>query len=168
MDTIIDKCQVEILAFCYRKLKGSSLAQDITQDTFVKYLSKGKYKNKPLEEARKLLLQIANHKIIDYYRQSNRQREIIKDYQSHFNFLDSNDFKNREFFAKTKINLVVQKIETGKIELSVLEKLIYVAIFKDNIPYNSNVELAEVSGLNVKKVASAKKTLFRKIVKYFK
>lgn len=144
------------------------MAEEIAQDTFVKYFNT--YAEKPLEEAEKILFRIAKNKVKDYYRQNNRRGEIFEDYLRCLSFFDFNyhDFVERELFAKDKIEAIKKAIEDEEIQLNELETLVYEATFEQNVPFKSNMEIAEVSGIKKDKMVSAKKTFLRKIKKYFK
>lgn len=61
----------KIYRYCYFKVKNKEIAEDITQETFLKYFSQTSYINrgKPLA----YLYTIAKNLCIDYYRGNNRE-----------------------------------------------------------------------------------------------
>ncbi|SHI66208.1 RNA polymerase sigma factor [Lutispora thermophila] len=64
----------KIYRYCYSKVKNKDIAEDLTQETFLKYFNHTSYINrgKPLA----YLYTIAKNLCIDFYRKSNREEDL--------------------------------------------------------------------------------------------
>src|SRR5437870_2967008 len=77
-EELVKRYLADIRSFIYRKVKNSTVAEELTQDTFFKafanirngnYHSNGKFKN--------YLFRIAQNTVIDYFRKKNREAEVV-------------------------------------------------------------------------------------------
>ena len=62
----------KIYRYCYFRLRDRQTAEDITQESFLRYLEK--YQGNTLEQALKCLYTIARNLCIDEYRRCSRER----------------------------------------------------------------------------------------------
>ncbi len=68
LKAFVQKHYPQILKYCYRRLNGSNLAEDITQETFENFF-RNLYRYEHYGKARNYLYTIAGHLCRNYYRQ---------------------------------------------------------------------------------------------------
>ena len=162
MDTIIEKFRVQIFVYCLKELSDQYLAEEITQESFVRYYVSYFGKNLKDYETRSLLYKIAGNLITDYW----RKERSYENYLSNFN--KPHALLEDDIYNKLLLESISQACLSGEIFLTQLEKEVFELIFNKGFDPKSNIEMARESGLEGDKVKNAKKTLLNKIRNHFK
>ncbi|MBC8587076.1 RNA polymerase sigma factor [Paratissierella segnis] len=118
----------KIYRYCYFKVNNKEIAEDLTQETFLKYFSQTSYINrgKPLA----YLYTIAKNLCVDYYRNNNKEKK-----------LDTEILVN-DTISKVETNLTVrQAVSTLPKDLQELLLLRYANELKVN-------EIASIMGIS--------------------
>jgi RNA polymerase sigma-70 factor (ECF subfamily) len=149
--TLYKKHVKQIRNFIYYRSGDSDLADDITQETFIKLWEK-QFEIKD-RELKSLLYKIANDKFLDQV----RRKKIEIDYCSELKF------KFKEHIEQTKDNIATkQKCEKALSVLTEKERTVFLMNKKDEIPY---IEIAECLNISLKAVEKRMKQAIDKLKK---
>ena len=91
----------KIYRYCYFRLRNQQTAEDITQETFLRYLEK--YQGNTVEQALKCLYTIARNLCIDEYRRCSKERSFEFETKSTSNDEAVNDSMQDTFMQKSLI-----------------------------------------------------------------
>lgn len=161
MKTIINQYFNAIYAFCLRNVSSIEAAEDVTQETFLHFMEHYHNSGKTIEHPSALLYQIARNLIYDQSRKKNvrvsYRRNLIEP------VIDLEDYLSD--------NLLLKNIQTAVdqewIILKPMERRVYNAIYSLTVNPKSNKEIALATGLDVEKVETSKRSLFKTLRAYF-
>lgn len=132
---IYNKYINQIFRFIFLKTSSQEIAEDLTSEVFIKAFEKFKEDPKIVKNMRAFLYQIARNKIIDFYRQREKETNIsIDDYKG---LSDDN-----------------QDLEK-KIHLDSQMERVRIALANINPDYQDVILMRYVDGLSIAEIASA-------------
>ena len=137
----------KIYRYCYFKVKNKEIAEDLTQETFLKYFNQTSYisRGKPMA----YLYTIAKNLCIDFYRKSNRYESLNEE------MIGSGDNVDNDDITVFETNFIIkQAVSTLPIELQELLLL----RFANELGINEIANIMKISRFSV----------YRKLNKAFK
>lgn len=118
----------KIYRYCYFKVNNKEIAEDLTQETFLKYFTQTSYINRG--KSLSYLYTIAKNLCVDYYRKNNKEKKLYT------------EILENDAISKVETNLTVrQAVSTLPIDLQELLLLRYANELKVN-------EIANIMGIS--------------------
>jgi len=128
----------KIYRYCYFKVKNKEIAEDLTQETFLKYFNQTSYisRGKPMA----YLYTIAKNLCIDFYRKSNRYESLNEE------MIGSGDNVDNDDITVFETNFIIkQAVSTLPIELQELLLL----RFANELGINEIANIMKISRFSV-------------------
>ena len=128
----------KIYRYCYFKVKNKEVAEDLTQETFLKYFNQTSYisRGKPMA----YLYTIAKNLCIDFYRKSNRYESLNEE------MIGSGDNVDNDDITVFETNFIIkQAVSTLPIELQELLLL----RFANELGINEIANIMKISRFSV-------------------
>lgn len=127
----------KIYRFIYFRISDENLAQDFTNDTFIKILS---YLNQgqEIESFQSFLYQTARNLIIDFYRQKGQAEMPIDE------FVSENIPEERDLVAEVEDKFEIEKIQSALSQIPDHYREVIVLRFIEDLPFK---EVAKIIGL---------------------
>jgi len=136
------KYVAQIRNYIYYRSGDVDLADDITQEVFIKIYQNNKWRN---DDVKSLLYKMAGDLFIDYVRKKNLEREYQKNIKFEFTEQNNDEYKNE----------ILQKCEKALSVLSDNERLVFLMNKKDGITYKDIAESLDISVKAVEKRMSS-------------
>jgi len=132
---IYDKYIDQIYRFIFLKTNSQEVAEDLTSEVFIKAFEKFKEDPKIIKNMRAFLYQVARNRVIDFYRQRNKEDNIsVDDYKG---ISDSNQDLEKKIYLDSQM----EKIK--------------IALANINSDYQDVILMRYVDGLSIGEIASA-------------
>lgn len=139
IEYLITKYNALVYKICYNFVSSQTLAEDLTQETYINYYKlKEKYENLTEAEQKNILCKIALNKCRDYLRSKTLKLENLSDGEESLELIKSDDIMEY-ILSKEKSEYVCK------------------CIFKLNEPYKSLIYNYYIEGMTLDELAHAKK-----------
>lgn len=134
---LYDYYRDKIYRFIYFRVSDENLAQDFTNDVFIKilnYLNQGQ----EIEDFQGFLYQIARNLVIDFYRQRGQEELPIDE------FVEENISEERDLITEVEDKFEIEKIREALIRLPERYREVIVLRFIEDLPFK---EIAKIMDL---------------------
>lgn len=149
IDILFNNYRFHVLRFINSKISSLDIAEDVTQETFIKaYLAIDSFQYRDDNKFKSWLFRIANNLVMDYFRQSNKRFLIV----------EANDIVLNHFYY-TDLELDIDRLTTIELALNQLSLLTHELLpeqkevldmrLKENLPFK---QIALLQGTNINTV----------------